>query len=143
MMLRHYGLAGYRDLLRKNVACAAHLDGRVRDHEDFLAVQEPNLYIYSFRYVPADLRPDLDPDHPGHERVSEYLDELTVAAVDDVVASGLAFLGTTTIRGRRALRTSICSHRTTLEDVDATFDALAAAGDRIDGTWREDASLPV
>lgn len=61
----------------------------------------------------------------------------------DVPAGGLAFLGTTTLHGRRALRTSVCSHRTTLEDVDATFDALAAAGRRIDGAWREDASLPV
>jgi hypothetical protein len=37
---------------------------------------------------------------------------------------------TTRIRGRVALRMSICSQRTQAEDVDTTFEAIAAAGRR-------------
>ncbi|WP_137286554.1 pyridoxal phosphate-dependent decarboxylase family protein [Halorussus salinisoli] len=142
--LKHYGLEGYRELLRKSVDCAVHLDGLVRSHDDFVAVQEPNLFIYSFRYVPTDIGETLAaPPAVPLERVHEYLDELNQAITDEVVQSGLAFLTTTTIRQRRALRTSICSHRTTEEDIETVFDALAETGARLDEEWRESASLPV
>jgi hypothetical protein len=38
---------------------------------------------------------------------------------------------TTRIRGRVALRMSICSHRTLERDVEATFEALASLGRRL------------
>ncbi|WP_312911616.1 pyridoxal phosphate-dependent decarboxylase family protein [Natronosalvus caseinilyticus] len=142
--MKYYGLEGYRELLRTSVRCAEHLDTLVRTHEDFLAVQEPNLFIYSFRYVPGDLQMTLaDPPDVPLARVDQYLDELNQAITDEVVRSGLAFLTTTTIRGRRALRMSICSHRTTEADVETVFDALAETGARIDEEWRPKASLPV
>ena len=144
MTLKHYGLDGYRALLRKSVNCAEHLDARVRDHDDFTAVQEPNLFIYSFRYVPVDLQQALaDPSAIPLTRLHQYLDELNQSIADEVVESGLAFLTTTTINGRRALRMSICSHRTTDGDIDAVFDSLAETGARLDEEWRESASLPV
>lgn len=144
MTLKHYGLDGYRTLLRKSVNCAAHLDTLARAHDDFATVQEPNLFIYSFRYVPADLQEVLaDPPAVPLERVHQYLDELNQAITDDVVRSGFAFLTTTTIRGRRALRMSICSHRTVPADIEMVFDRLAETGKRVDDEWRESASLPV
>lgn len=142
--LKLYGLDGYRSLLRRSVDCAERLDERVRAHDDFVAVQEPNLFIYSFRYVPADLREVLsDPPDVPLARVYQYLDELTQSTVDEVVRSGFAFLTTTTIRGRRSLRMSICSRRTTEADVEAVFDRLAETGARIDADRRPEASLPV
>ncbi|WP_254766492.1 pyridoxal phosphate-dependent decarboxylase family protein [Salinilacihabitans rarus] len=142
--LKHYGLDGYRDLLRNGVACAERLDALVRSHDDFVAVQEPNLFIYSFRYVPADLQEVLaDPPAVPLTRVHRYLDELNQEIADEVVQSGRAFLTTTAIRSRRALRMSICSHRTTASDIETVFDALAETGARVDEEWRERASLPV
>ena len=143
MTIKHYGVEGYRQLIRKNVGCAAHLHDLVESHENFVTVQEPNLYIYSFQYVPSDLAVALDQDDSGNERIETYLDELNQAIVDEVVASGLAFLTTTVIHGRRTLRTSICSHRTTEADMERVFDALAETGERIDGEWRKEAALPV
>jgi glutamate/tyrosine decarboxylase-like PLP-dependent enzyme len=144
MSLKHYGLEGYRALLRESVECAVRLDDLVRSHDDFAAVQEPNLFIYSFRYVPADLQEALaDPPAVPLARVHEYLDELNQGIADEVVQSGLAFLTTTTVHDRRTLRMSICSHRTTEEDVERVFDGLAEAGARLDSNWRESASLPV
>ncbi len=144
MTLKHYGVAGYRALLRSGVNCAEHLDSLVRDHDDFATVQEPNLFIYSFRYIPADLREAVD-DLPDASlvRVHQYLDELNQSIVDEVVQSGLAFLTTTTIHGRRALRMSICSHRTTRADIEAVFEGLAETGALLDESRRESASLPV
>lgn len=144
MTMKHYGLDGYRTLLRKSVGCAEHLDELVRTHDDFAAVQEPNLFIYSFRYVPADLQEVLaDPPAVPLDRVHQYLDELNQTIADEVVQSGLAFLTTTTIHEKRALRMSICSHRTTEADIDTVFDSLAKTGARLDEEWRASASLPV
>lgn len=143
-LLKQFGREGYRTLLRNGVDCAEHLDALVRAHDDFAAVQEPNLFIYSFRYVPADLQETLaDPPAVPLARVHEYLDELNQGITDEVVESGFAFLTTTTIHGRRTLRMSICSHRTSESDVEEVFDRLAETGARLDESWREQASLPV
>jgi glutamate/tyrosine decarboxylase-like PLP-dependent enzyme len=144
MTTKQYGLDGYRELLRQSVARARHLHDRVVAHPDFAALQEPNLFIYSFRYVPGDLADALaGAGDPASERIHDYLDELNRGAVDEVLHSGEAFPTTTLVRGRRVLRTSICSLRTTEDDVDRTFDALAESGARLDDEWRESASLPV
>ena len=144
MTMKQYGLEGYRELLRNSVACAHHLHDRVVDHPDFVALQEPNLYIYSFRYVPADLADALETfGGAASTRIHDYLDELNQGAVDEVLHSGEAFPTTTLIRGHRTLRMSICSFRTTESDIDRTFEALAEAGARLDDEWRESASLPV
>ncbi len=144
MTLKQYGLEGYRQLLRQTVDCAHHLHDRVEAHPDFATLQEPNLYIYSFRYVPADLAAALEEaDDAAADRVHEYLDELNQAIVDEVLQSGVAFLTTTLIHGHRTLRMSVCSFRTTEADVDRTFEALAETGARLDEGWRESASLPV
>ena len=42
-----------------------------------------------------------------------------------------ALLMTTRIRGRVALRMSICSQRTVEKDIDVTFEAIAAAGRKV------------
>lgn len=143
MTMKQYGLEGYRQLLRESVALAEHLHDRVVDHPDMAAVQEPNLYIYSFRYVPADLETALEMDEAAAERIHEYIDALNQGAVDAVLQSGLAFPTTTLIRGHRTFRMSICSFRTTKTDVDRTFDALAEAAAELDDERREAARLPV
>jgi len=144
MTVKQYGLEGYRELLRGSVACAAHLHERAVEHPDVAVLQEPNLFIYSFRYVPADLADALESaDDAAAVRGHEYVDALNQGAVDEVLHSGLAFPTTTLVRGHRTFRLSICSFRTTTEDVDRTFDALTDAAGRLDDERRESASLPV
>lgn len=141
--LKQYGADGYRALLRKTITCAEHLDALVRSDEDFQTFHEPNLFIYSFRYAPADLQAVIGTEPAARDRVEAYLDEMNQAITDEMVESGLAFLTTTTIRGVQALRMSICSHRTTEADIETVFEALATTGTRLDAEWRDAASLPV
>jgi aromatic-L-amino-acid/L-tryptophan decarboxylase len=61
----------------------------------------------------------------------EALDDLNQAIADAIVKSGVAFVMTTRIRGRVALRLSICSHRTLEDDIDLTFEAIAREGRRL------------
>lgn len=125
MTLKHYGAEGYRKLLRQNVCCAEHLDALVRADPDFEALHEPVINLYCFRFVPARLR-------AGAEAHAAYLDHLNQALTDAIRAGGLAFVMTSQLRGRTVLRLSICSHRTTLKDIDRVFEELRRLGHLLD-----------
>jgi aromatic-L-amino-acid/L-tryptophan decarboxylase len=126
MVLRSLGVRGLRTLLAKNVELARRLHELVSDHPDFEVLHEPTLYIYSFRYVPYALA-----ECSGDARAQEALDELNQAIAENIQKSGLAFVMTTRIHGRTALRLSICSHRTLADDIDRTFEAIAREGRRL------------
>lgn len=137
MTLKHYGANGYRRLLRQNVRCAEHLDRLVRADPDFEALHEPVINLYCFRFVPARLAGEA-------EAHAEYLDRLNQKVTDAIRASGLAFVMTSQLRGRTVLRLAICSHRTTLDDMDLVFDELRRLGHLIDqGTGMTDADAPI
>jgi glutamate/tyrosine decarboxylase-like PLP-dependent enzyme len=126
MAMRFFGAEGLRGLFRKNLGLARRLHGLAAEHPDFEVLHEPVLYLLSFRYLPNGLAERRDePD------VAAYLDRLNQAIADSIQTSGLAFVMTTRIRGRVALRFSICSHRTLGEDIDAVFEAVAEAGRRL------------
>lgn len=132
MTIKHYGAEGYRQLLRQNNQCAAHLDTLVRASDDFEALHEPTLYIYSFRYAPPDYRARAQRSAEDRAEVDAYLDVLNQRIADTIQATGFAFLMTTQIHGRTVLRLSICSHRTTLADIDAVFAKLRELGEMLD-----------
>ena len=160
MNLKHRGVEGYRTLLAQGCTCAEHLHERVLEAADLEALQEPNLFIYSFRYVPAELQARTSASSRVGDRartgdrsqagdksraedrdestdVDAYADWLNQQIADDLRFSGLAYVTTTTVAGHVVLRFSICSHRTTPEDIDVTVDAILEHGERIDGEERE------
>lgn len=130
MSLKHRGVEGYRQLLRQNCYCAEHLHDRVEGAENFQVLQEPNLFIYSFRYLPADLR-------SAEDSVNEYADWLNQRITDDLRLTGEAYVTTTEVQGHTVIRLSICSHRTTPADIDRTFEALRDHGQRLDEEHRD------
>jgi glutamate/tyrosine decarboxylase-like PLP-dependent enzyme len=60
-------------------------------------------------------------------------DERTDAVIGAVRDGGEAWFGGTTWRGKRAMRISVCSFRTTDDDVDRTVDAVRRAIDELGG----------
>ena len=136
MTLQHYGAEGYRRLLAQNVRSADHLDRLVRASDDFEALHKPTLFIYSFRYAPKDLRPRAGESEHAQAAMDNYLDWLNQRIADEIQLTGVAFVMTTSIRGRTVLRLSICSHRKTLHDIDLVFDTLRKVGERVDGEGR-------
>jgi glutamate/tyrosine decarboxylase-like PLP-dependent enzyme len=129
MSLKHYGVEGYRRLLRQNVECAKHLDRLVRDSDDFEALHDPTLFIYSFRYAPEDLLSAANESPEKMEDTNAHLDRLNQQIADEIQLSGLAFIMSSKVNGRTVLRLSICSHRTTLEDIDMVFAKLKELGE--------------
>jgi hypothetical protein len=52
-------------------------------------------------------------------------DRRTDAVIEAIRAEGTAWFGGTDCNGRRAMRISVCNHRTTDNDVDVTLEAVA------------------
>ena len=93
-----------------------------------------NIELNEFRQVGRNVI-DAIADYWGSDdmspEVQAQLDRLNQEIVDEIQRSGLAMIMTTRIRGRVAIRMSICSQRTMEEDIEATLDALAHWGRRL------------
>ena len=81
------------------------------------------LSIVCFRYAPARLRGD-----------AGALDALNERLMQDVQASGEAFLTQTTLRGRFALRACVLHYATTQADIAALVDVVRETGARLAST---------
>jgi aromatic-L-amino-acid decarboxylase len=112
--LRHLGVSGMRERLRGHVALAQGFAGWVEGEPGWEILAPHPLSVVCFRHAP----PGLD---------GEALDAHNTALVDAVNASGQAFLSTTRLHGRVAIRVAIGNERTTEADVAALWELLRAA----------------
>ncbi|HKQ66492.1 MAG TPA: pyridoxal-dependent decarboxylase [Methylomirabilota bacterium] len=120
MVLQHLGRDGVRELIGRHLALARHLAALVDAAPDLERLAEVELSIVCFRYAPARLR--------GDERA---LDALNKRVMEDVQASGAAFLTQTTLGGRFALRACVLHYATADSDVTALVDAVRGTGARL------------
>jgi aromatic-L-amino-acid/L-tryptophan decarboxylase len=127
MSIKHYGKEGYQKLLRQNIICAQHLEGLVRSSEIFISLHKPELFIYSFQFFPKSLR-----EKSNTENINTRLDEMNQKITNEIMESGFAFIMTSKIKGRTIIRLSICSHRTTVEDIERVFERLEEIGRRLE-----------
>jgi glutamate/tyrosine decarboxylase-like PLP-dependent enzyme len=125
MTLQHLGRDGVRDLVGRHIALAEHLAALVDQAPDLELLAPPGLSIVCFRYAPAHLRGD-----------DKKLDALNQRVMEEVQASGDAFLTQTTLRGRFALRACILHYATTETDLGALVDVVRAFGQRLAGSAR-------
>jgi len=111
MTLQHLGRDGVRDLVARHLALAAP------DLERLAAVE---LSIVCFRYAPGRLRGD-----------HRALDALNKRVMEDVQASGRAFLTQATLGGHFALRACVLHYATTESDLAALVDVVRETGARL------------
>lgn len=122
MTLQHLGRDGVRGLVGRHLALAEHLAGLVDQAPDLERLAPPGLSIVCFRYAPAPLRAD-----------GERLDALNQRVMEDLQASGAAFVTQTTVEGRFALRACILHYATGEADLAALVDAVRETGARLTG----------
>ena len=120
MTLQHLGRDGVRDLIGRHVALAVHLASLVERAPDLELLAPAGLSIVCFRYAPPRLRGD-----------DTRLDALNQRVMEEVQASGAAFLTQTTLGGRFALRACILHYATTEADLAALLDVVRATGERL------------
>ena len=119
MTLQNLGRTGVRELLARHIALAQYLAALVDRAPDLELLAPPGLSIVCFRYAPPHLRAD-----------DKKLDALNQRVMEEVQASGAAFLTQTTLRGRFALRACILHYATTETDLDALVDVVRMTGVR-------------
>ncbi len=128
MSLKHFGAEGYRKLLSQNVKCVEYLDRLVRNDKDFEALHKPNLFMYCMRYAPLKIK---DKYGSNSQETDRQLDQLNQEIADEIQLSGTAFIMTSKVRGKVVIRLSVCSHRTTEEDIHLVFLKLKEIGEML------------
>src|SRR5437867_6606345 len=123
MTFQHLGRDGVRDLIARHLALARHLAELVDAAPDLERLAAVELSIVCFRYAPARLRGD-----------AGALDTLNERLMQEVQASGEAFLTQTTLRGRFALRACVLHFATTQADIAALVDVVRETGARLAST---------
>jgi aromatic-L-amino-acid/L-tryptophan decarboxylase len=110
--LRTYGVTGIQDRLRKHIALAQELASWIEAEPGWEVVAPHPLSVVCFRYAP---------DSSLDEAAA---DALNAAIMDGVNATGQAFLSSTRLHGRLALRIAIGNERTTRDDVRLAWELL-------------------
>jgi aromatic-L-amino-acid decarboxylase len=123
MTLQHLGRDGVRGLVERHLALAQHLANLVDAAPDLERLAPVPLSIVCFRYAPPHLQLDDD-----------ALSALNKRIMEDVQASGAAFLTQTALHGRFALRACVLHYATTDADLSALVAVLCDTGRRLAAT---------
>ena len=108
-VLRRYGLAGLRAMIRRHVALAGWLEGEIAAAPDFELMAPRSLALLNFRYAPAGAG--------GLDALNERL----LRAIND---DGRIYLTRNRVRGRFAIRFSIGQTTTDLTHVEQGWAAV-------------------
>jgi aromatic-L-amino-acid decarboxylase len=119
-VLRAYGRRRIVEIIRNHVAWTQELARWIGEVGDFEALAPHPLSVVCFRHVPARL---------AHSAAA--LDEHNQCVVDEINRGGFAFLSTTRLNDRLAIRLAIGNARTTPADVRETWDLLFRTARRL------------
>ncbi len=112
--MRHFGAEGLRARLRAHIALARDLGDRIAATADWQVLAPYPLSVVCFCYAPQRL------DDAARDRAN-------LAIVETVNATGEAFVSSTRLEGRVAIRVAIGNERTTAADVETVWRLLRDA----------------
>ncbi len=119
--MRHLGVRGMRERLRAHIALAQRFASWVRAEPGWEILAPHPLSVVCFRHAataaPDNIAGEADNAHDAHN----------ARLVEAVNATGDAFLSTTKLDGRLAIRLAIGNERTTEADVARAWELLRAA----------------
>jgi aromatic-L-amino-acid/L-tryptophan decarboxylase len=112
------GIAWFRRLIEHSCALAEYAQALLERAGGFEIMSGRKLSVVCFRYVPR-------------RWTAEQIDALQPALAEELRRSGRAFLSTTSLHERTALRLCFVNWRTTAADVEDVVAALKEIGQRI------------
>jgi glutamate/tyrosine decarboxylase-like PLP-dependent enzyme len=115
------GLSWFRALVRHCCGLAELAELLLRRSDDFEVLSPHRLSVVCFRYRPG-------------KQDEGVLDRLNLAILQDVRAGGGAFISSTRVDGRLALRFCFVNWRTTAADVEAVLRLLRDSAERLAAT---------
>lgn len=116
MALKFMGREGYAKTVERQIGLTKYLAQQIGGLKDFQLVGEVETAVCCFRYLP---RPDLD----GTE-----IDALQQRLQQIIERSGEAWLTTTVLHGRRAMRVNVNSFLTEQSHIDDLIELVARSG---------------
>ncbi len=121
MALKSLGTAGYASIIERQIELTRYLAMHLDELEDFQRLGEVQTAVCCFRFSPQPMR----------EASGPALDRLQMALQQRVERSGEAWLSTTVLHGRRALRVNINSFLTEQRHVDDLVELLRRESARL------------
>jgi aromatic-L-amino-acid/L-tryptophan decarboxylase len=121
MALKFMGRQGYAKTVERHIDLTNYFAGRVDELPDYQRVGEVETAVCCLRFLPESLT--------GLE--SEALDRLQQRLQQLIERSGEAWLTTTVLHGRRALRVNINSFLTEQRHVDDLVELLQRSGEKL------------
>ena len=115
-VLRSYGLAGLRELVRRHIALAEWLEGEIAAHPEFELMAPRSLALLNFRYAPQ-----------GNTAL-DGLNERLLHAIND---EGRIYLTQGSVNGAYAIRVSIGQTGTERIHVEQAWEAIRSAAARL------------
>ena len=130
LALRQVGAAGYRQMIQDDIRLSRSMAQAISRHAE-LELMTQDLSITTFRYVPLDLRRNLE-----EAQVEPYLDALNREILDRLQRGGEIFVSNAVVGGRYVLRACIVNFHTSRADVEAVPGIVARIGRTADGQLR-------
>jgi glutamate/tyrosine decarboxylase-like PLP-dependent enzyme len=114
MALKSLGTDGYAEIIDRQIELTKYLAARLRETEGFETVGEVETAVCCFRFMPEWIS----------EAGDEACDALQQALQQRVERSGEAWLSTTVLKGRRAIRANVNSFLTERRHIDDLVELL-------------------
>jgi glutamate/tyrosine decarboxylase-like PLP-dependent enzyme len=124
LSIKVLGLGWFRSLIAHNYNLAELAETLLQGSPNFEVLCHRQLSMVCFRYIPPGFQPRDEVDE-------RRLDELNLALIEKLRATGRAFISSTRLRGRVALRFCFVNWRTTAQDVEEILSLLQTCGDEL------------
>ncbi|HXG93967.1 MAG TPA: pyridoxal-dependent decarboxylase [Blastocatellia bacterium] len=132
MMLRHAGTQALGEAIERNIQCAKYFERLVSTSKDFEMLAPVELSIFCFRYVPPDLKKELESaSGERREEINKQLDALNERIMISLQRDGRSYVSNTRVGGRFALRGCVINYRTTERDMEILLDDTRRIAERI------------
>lgn len=118
MALKFLGVHGYAEIIERQIELTNYLASKLDEMPDFERVGEVETAVCCFRFLPENLS---DSEGNAQDRVQHLLQQR-------VERSGEAWLSTTVLKDRRALRVNINSFLTERRHIDDLVELLKREG---------------
>ena len=119
MAIKFMGRKGYAKTVERHIELTKYLAQKLDESKDFQRVGEVETAVCCFRFLP---QPDLD--GPESDRLQQHLQQI-------IERSGEAWLTTTVLHGRRALRVNVNSFLTEQSHIDDLLRLLERSAEEM------------
>jgi len=130
LALKQAGAAGYRRMISDDIRLSQRMAQAISRHSELQLVTQA-LSIATFRYIPPDLRANLE-----DSQVKEHLNALNQALLDQLQRTGETFVSNAVVAGNYVLRACIVNFHTAVADVEAIPEIVVRAGRAVDTELR-------